>query len=141
MKTALPFEVSEFENLLRKPNSDPTGFAGFFNSGEVWVARVPARLDVLGGIADYSGANVCEAVLGRGMLMALQPRTDRTLRIRSAQAGARSLPVETRIPLDFFTSAARTLLMPQSVILGTTSAVRRTLCGLMSRWMKPCSWA
>ena len=104
MKTALPFEVSEFENLLRKPNSDPTGFAGFFNSGEVWVARVPARLDVMGGIADYSGANVCEAVLGHGMLMALQARTDRTLRIRSAQIGPRSLPVETRIPLDYFRS-------------------------------------
>ena len=102
--TALPFEVSEFENLLRKPNSDPTGFAGFFNSGEVWVARVPARLDVMGGIADYSGANVCEAVLGHGMLMAIQARTDRTLRIRSAQTGVRSLPVETRIPLDYFTS-------------------------------------
>jgi galactokinase len=104
MITALPFEVSEFENLLRKPNSDPTGFAGFFNSGEVWVARVPARLDVMGGIADYSGANVCEAVLGRGMLMAVQARTDRTLRIRSAQVGGRSLPVETRIPLDYFMS-------------------------------------
>ena len=104
MKTALPFEISEFENLLRKPNSDATGFAGFFNSGEVWVARVPARLDVMGGIADYSGANVCEAVLGHGMLMAIQARNDRTLRIRSAQAGARSLPVETRIPLDYFTS-------------------------------------
>ena len=104
MKTALPYEVSEFENLLRKPNSDPTGFAGFFNSGEVWVTRVPARLDVMGGIADYSGANVCEAVLGHGMLMALQARTDRTLRIRSAQIGPRSLPVETRIPLDYFRS-------------------------------------
>jgi L-arabinokinase len=104
MKTALPFEVSEFENLLRKPNSDPTGFAGFFNSGEVWVARVPARLDVMGGIADYSGANVCEAVLGHGMLMAVQARTDRTLRIRSAQVGPRSLPVETRLPLDYFRS-------------------------------------
>jgi len=104
MKTALPFEVSEFENLLRKPNSDPTGFAGYFNSGEVYVARVPARLDVMGGIADYSGANVCEAVLGHGMLMAIQARNDRTLRIRSAQVGPRSLPVETRIPLDYFTS-------------------------------------
>ncbi len=104
MNHPLPVEISEFEQLLRKPNSDPTGFAGFFNSGEVWVARVPARLDVMGGIADYSGANVCEAVLGRGMLMALQARTDRTLRIRSAQVGARSLPVETRIPLDYFSS-------------------------------------
>ena len=100
----LPFEVQEFERLLHKPNSDPTGLAGFFNSGEIWLARVPARLDVIGGIADYSGANVCEGVLGRGMLMALQPRTDRTLRIRTLQVGKRSLPVETRIPLDYFAS-------------------------------------
>jgi L-arabinokinase len=104
MNNELPFEISEFERLLNKPNSDSTGFAGFFNAGEVWVARVPARLDVLGGIADYSGANVCEAVLGGGMLMALQARTDRTLRIRTMQAGHRSLPVETRIPLDYLAS-------------------------------------
>jgi galactokinase len=101
----LPFEVSELERLLQKPNSDPTGFAGFINSGEIWVARVPARLDVMGGIADYSGSNVCEAVLGKGMLVALQPRTDRTLRIRTMQLGKRSLPVETRVPLDYFTSS------------------------------------
>ncbi len=88
--TALPYEILEFEQLLRKPNSDPTGLASFFNGGEVWVTRVPARLDVMGGIADYSGANVCEAVLGRGVLMALQPRTDRTLRIRTMQAGLQS---------------------------------------------------
>jgi len=104
MNNELPFEVLEFEQFLNKPNSDPTGFAGFFNAGEVWVARVPARLDVMGGIADYSGANVCEAVLGGGMLMALQARTDRTLRIRTMQAGRRTLPVETRIPLDYLTS-------------------------------------
>lgn len=46
MKQTLPLEITEFEQLLRKPNSDPTGFAGFFNSGEVYVARVPARLEV-----------------------------------------------------------------------------------------------
>jgi L-arabinokinase len=100
----LPFEVQEFERLLQKPDIDPTGLAGFFTEGEIWVGRVPARLDVMGGIADYSGSNVCEAVLGHGMLMALQPRTDRTLRIRTMQLGARSLPVETRIPLDFISS-------------------------------------
>ncbi|HVT88243.1 MAG TPA: hypothetical protein VHD56_05280 [Tepidisphaeraceae bacterium] len=101
----LPYEVQEFERLLAKPNSDPTGFAGFFTGGEIWVARVPARLDVMGGIADYSGSNVCEGVLGRGMLMALQARTDSTLRIRTMQmTGKRGLPVETRIPLSYFTS-------------------------------------
>lgn len=98
----LPPELLEFERLLALPNSDPTGLAGFFNPGQIWVARVPARLDVMGGIADYSGANVCEAVLGSGNLIALQPRTDRTLRIRTAQMGERNLPVETRIPLDYF---------------------------------------
>jgi L-arabinokinase len=97
-------ELREFERMLRLPNNDPTGLAGFFSAGEVWVARVPARLDVMGGIADYSGANVCETVLGQGILMALQPRNDRTLRIRSMQAGQRNLPVETRIPLDYFRS-------------------------------------
>jgi L-arabinokinase len=106
MNTTLPVEVVEFESLLQKPNADPTGFAGFFNSGEIWAARVPARLDVMGGIADYSGANVCEGVLGRGMLMALQPRTDSTLRLRTLQVGQgrRSLPVETRIPLSYLSS-------------------------------------
>src|SRR4051794_14914419 len=106
MTDQLPIEVREFEALLQKPNSDPTGLASFFNSGEIWVARVPARLDVMGGIADYSGANVCEAVLGRGMLMALQARTDATLRIRTMTMhdNKKSLPVETRIPLSYFLS-------------------------------------
>jgi L-arabinokinase len=58
----------------------------------------------MGGIADYSGANVCEAVLGRGVLLALQGRTDRTMRIRTMHAGMKALPVETRIPLDYFQS-------------------------------------
>ena len=98
----LPTEVILFESLLRKPNCDPTGLAGFFNSGEIVVTRVPARLDVMGGISDYSGSNVCEGVLGRGMVIALQPRTDRTLRIRTLQAHPKSLPVETRLPLDYF---------------------------------------
>ncbi len=98
----LPTEILQFESFLKKPNSDPTGLAGFFNTGEIVVTRVPARLDVMGGIADYSGANVCEGVLGRGMVIALQPRTDRTLRIRTMQAHHHSLPIETRIPLDYF---------------------------------------
>ena len=98
----LPPEIQQFETLLKKPTSDPTGLAGFFNSGEIFVTRVPARLDVMGGISDYSGGNVCEGVLGGGMVIALQPRTDRTLRIRTMQANRRGLPVETRIPLDYF---------------------------------------
>mgnify|MGYP001229673439 CR=1 FL=1 len=102
--TSDPFELQEIERLLQKPNSDASGLASFFSAGEIWVTRVPARLDVMGGIADYSGANVCEAVLGRGVLMGLQARTDRTLRIRTMQAGIKALPIETRLPLDSFKS-------------------------------------
>ena len=105
--TVLPVEVSEFERLLQKPHSDETGFAGFFSTAEILLVRVPARLDVIGGIADYSGANVCEGTLGRGIVIALQPRTDRTLRIRTLQLARRSLPVETRIPLDYFANGDR----------------------------------
>ena len=101
---ALPFELQELERLLTKPNSDASGLASFFAAGEVWATRVPARLDVMGGIADYSGANVCESVLGRGVLMGLQARTDRTLRIRTMHAGMKALPIETRLPLDSFKS-------------------------------------
>ena len=101
---SLPFELQELERLLNKPNSDASGLASFFAAGEIWATRVPARLDVMGGIADYSGANVCESVLGRGVLMGLQARTDRTLRIRTMHAGMKALPIETRLPLDCFKS-------------------------------------
>jgi galactokinase len=72
----------------------------FFRAKPVWAARVPARLDVMGGIADYSGANVCEATLGAGVVVAVQPRADRLLRIRTSPAECQGLPVETCIPLD-----------------------------------------
>ena len=63
----LPLEILEFESFLKKPDSDPTGLAGFFKTDELVVTRVPARLDVMGGISDYSGSNVCQGVLAQGM--------------------------------------------------------------------------
>ncbi len=98
----IPYELREFEKLLAKADNDASGLASFFTTGEIWATRVPARLDVIGGIADYSGSNVCESVLGRGVLMGLQARTDSTLRIRTMHTGLKALPVETRLPLDYF---------------------------------------
>lgn len=97
-------EVAAFESLLKRRAGDPGGLAGIFDVQPLWAARVPARLDVMGGIADYSGANVCEATLGPGILVAVQPRKDRGLRIRSLPIGPRSLPVETGLPLDWLES-------------------------------------
>ena len=102
-------EVAEFERLLGRRAADPAGLAGFFDAKTFWVARVPARLDVMGGIADYSGANVCEATLGQGILVAVQPRKDRLLRIRTHPIGPRSLPVETSLPLGRLESSGESV--------------------------------
>ena len=41
-----------------------------------WVARAPGRLDVMGGIADYSGSLVLQLPLDVSALALVQPRTD-----------------------------------------------------------------
>jgi L-arabinokinase len=46
----------------------------------ITVARAPARMDVMGGIADYSGSLVLEGTLSEAAYAAVQPRTDRKLR-------------------------------------------------------------
>ena len=98
---SISVEVAEFERLLRSRGANPAGLGDFFEKKPFWVARVPARLDVMGGIADYSGANVCEGTLGAGVLVAVQPRRDRRVRLRSFSLGSRRMPVETELPLDW----------------------------------------
>jgi galactokinase len=51
---------------------------------ETTIAGAPGRLDVMGGIADYSGATVLEATIGDLAVVALQRRTDSALRVRTA---------------------------------------------------------
>ncbi|MBK8974947.1 MAG: GHMP kinase [Planctomycetes bacterium] len=70
----------------------PPGLARLLRDGELFepgpvaprVARAPGRLDVLGGIADYSGARVLELPLRESAWVAVGPRHDRRLRVRSA---------------------------------------------------------
>lgn len=47
------------------------------------IARAPGRLDVMGGIADYSGATVCEMPIAEAAFVALQGRNDEVLRVRT----------------------------------------------------------
>ncbi len=64
--------------------------APFFRAGEdVFVARAPGRLDVMGGIADYSGSLVLELPIAEATFVAAQRDRERALRIVSARsAGA-----------------------------------------------------
>jgi galactokinase len=60
----------------------------FFDAhAPVYVARAPGRLDVMGGIADYSGSLVLQLPLECATTAMLQPRGERTIEILSLRAG------------------------------------------------------
>ncbi|HEV2296093.1 MAG TPA: hypothetical protein VGR35_19770 [Tepidisphaeraceae bacterium] len=66
----------------------------------VRVSRAPGRLDVMGGIADYTGSLVCEATLDRAAAVALTEREDRELQVFSFNLFDDHLPFTFRISLD-----------------------------------------
>jgi len=66
----------------------------------ITVGRGPARIDVMGGIADYSGSVVFEGTLGQAAALAVQPRDDRTLRVNSTMLQAQGKPCKVTLSLD-----------------------------------------
>lgn len=67
-------DTADFIALLDGVRDDPSEqVRGFFSSGrEVIVTRAPGRLDLMGGIADYSGSLVLELPIERATHVALQ---------------------------------------------------------------------
>ena len=65
------------------------------------VARAPGRLDVMGGIADYSGSLVLQWPLREATLVAAQATTDGRLEIRSlaAHSGGARARLSASIPI------------------------------------------
>jgi galactokinase len=70
------------------------------------AAFAPARLDVLGGIADYSGATVLELPLARGVVAIAQCTSDGSLSVATTGPAA---PAESPValPLDILFGGAR----------------------------------
>ncbi|HEX4715662.1 MAG TPA: galactokinase family protein [Ktedonobacteraceae bacterium] len=106
-------EVERFLAQLR-------AFPDFFEADvPVSLARAPGRLDVIGGIADYSGSLVLEMPLAVATLVAVQPVPEPMVTILSTAAeGIGSMPLVTIAlhtlcppgkPLDYTT--AHQLLM------------------------------
>lgn len=58
----------------------------FVESSEIYIARAPGRLDVMGGIADYSGSLVLEMPIREAALVAVQKTETRNLKITSLGA-------------------------------------------------------
>ncbi len=78
-------DVLAFIETLSKLEVHPTPEARtlFEPQQELTIARAPGRLDVMGGIADYSGSIVLELPIAEATLVALQRDDTRRLRVVS----------------------------------------------------------
>jgi L-arabinokinase len=74
--------------------------ADFHDRRPVRLSRAPGRLDVMGGVADYTGSLVCEMPIARAAALALQARDDRQVQVFSFNLLDRHEPFTLRIPLD-----------------------------------------
>src|SRR5882762_7862147 len=59
------------------------GAGDLFTSGEIIVSRAPGRIDLMGGIADYSGALVLQLPIASATHVALELREELTVGIVS----------------------------------------------------------
>jgi L-arabinokinase len=74
-------DVERFIDLL---NDVSVTFHNFFDQQkDIFLARAPGRLDVMGGIADYSGSLVLEMPIAEATITAVQTTDDEKITIRS----------------------------------------------------------
>ncbi|NJM93313.1 MAG: hypothetical protein HC842_00430 [Cytophagales bacterium] len=70
---------------------DTRGAVFFEPERPIFTAQAPGRMDVMGGIADYSGSLVLQMPISEHTTVRLQPTTDGGLRLYSAQAAEADL--------------------------------------------------
>lgn len=76
-------DTHDFLDLLNTLNNHPFTPARelFKKTADLIITRAPGRLDVMGGIADYSGSHVLEFPIAEATFVALQPNDERRLNI------------------------------------------------------------
>ncbi len=93
IKQNLP-DVSRFIETLENSGD-------FFDeNAAIFITRAPGRLDVMGGIADYSGSLVLEMPIAEAVLVALQKDAKKSLKIISGNGENQVLRFE--MPLENF---------------------------------------
>jgi L-arabinokinase len=90
-------DAQDFIDLLNTLDEHP--FAGdlFDKKSDLIIARAPGRLDVMGGIADYSGSHVLELPIAEATFAAVQLSASRHLHIVTLLEGeeaAVSIPID-----------------------------------------------
>jgi L-arabinokinase len=84
-------DLAAFLDLLRSQRL-------FERGASVTVARAPGRLDVMGGIADYSGSLVLERPIAEGTFVAVQRVDEPVLQIVSVGRAPCTIPVDSLAP-------------------------------------------
>lgn len=100
-------DVQEFE---QKFQADPAVHAFLREGGtggQVTITRAPGRLDVMGGVVDYSGGLVAEMTIAEAALAALSPRADKNLRLWSLGIETDGLTPQVTLSLDDFYDSTR----------------------------------
>ena len=97
-----PYEVLEFESMLRYEDFQMFSESGFKKNGQVIITRAPARLDVMGGIAAHCGANVFGLTLERSAVVGCQARSDRRLSALNFEASVQGDLSAFQISIDDF---------------------------------------
>jgi galactokinase len=97
--TAALHDVDAFAARLRQGLLEPVA------SGPIFTSRAPGRLDVMGGIADYSGSLVLQWPIREATRVALQRRADPVLDIRSY--GRDGQQRQLQVPLAIVADASR----------------------------------
>ena len=78
-------DVLDFIKLVDR--SRPELHDHFDRESDIFVTRAPGRLDIMGGIADYSGSLVLEMPIKEATFAAIQASNDTKIRIVSLQPG------------------------------------------------------
>ncbi|HKN17855.1 MAG TPA: galactokinase family protein [Candidatus Sulfotelmatobacter sp.] len=65
--------LADVETFLSTLSRSPDAHALFDQENDIFVGRAPGRLDVMGGIADYSGSLVLQLPIQQAALAAVQP--------------------------------------------------------------------
>ena len=76
----------------------------FFSSAEIVVSRAPGRIDLMGGIADYSGSLVLQWPIAAATHVALQLQEEPAIQIRSVPSDASDRTRFFEMPLAGFWS-------------------------------------
>jgi len=97
-----PLQVVELEYLLQSDSYSVFGPNGLQREGKIIVTRSPARLDIMGGIADYCGSNVFEMPLNRAAVVACQARENNNLYALTLQINTELKPSFQMLLDDFY---------------------------------------